>query len=489
MAISSTGIGSSLPVDSIISQLVALEKQPLVALQTKAADIQSRISTVGQISSQMSALNTAAFNLSLDGAWNNVSTSSSNPSAVTATATSGTAPTSFSVDVSQLARAQSTASSSVPADTQIGTGTLTIDLGAWDFGTTQSPVNPPVFTAGSASSINIAVGAGGNTLTSIAQKINNANAGVTATILQDVTGQRLLIRSTTTGAASGFRIQVADDDGDSNDSAGLSSLAFDPGTAASGGAASFGMGDNTFQQATNSIATINGQKVESTTNTVKDAVPGVTLNLSAVTTSPANVGISNDTSTVTKNIQALVDAYNALNSTLADATKYDATTKTAGILQGDSVIVGLQNALRSMITSTSSGSSFRNLADLGITMQLGGALTVDSTKLAAGLSGKLSDVKNLFALNNSNAATNGIARKAKDFATGALAVSGLITNETNSLQGMATSNQKNQDKVNAHADAVAAQLKATYTALDVRMGQLTALSQFVTQQVTLWNKG
>jgi flagellar hook-associated protein 2 len=490
MAISSTGIGSGLDVNSIISQLTALEKQPLVALQTKAATIQSKISTVGQLSAQMSALNDAAFNLSLDSAWSAVATSSSNSGAVTASAASGTSPTSFSVEVSQLARAQSTASSAVAADAQIGTGSLTIDIGSWDFGTTQTPTVPPVFTAGATPSINITIGAGENTLTAIAKKINDANAGVTATILQDVTGQRLLVRSTATGAAAGFRIQATDDDGNNADNAGLSSLAFDPATTPSNPADSgFGMGLNSFQQANDSIATINGVKVQSATNSVKDAVPGLTLKLSAVTTAPVQVDITNDTTTVTKNIQSLVDAYNALNGSLADATKYDAATKTAGILQGDSVVVSLQNALRNMITSASSGSSFSRLADIGISMQLGGNLSVDSTKLSAATSGSLSDVKKLLALNNSDPKTNGLARKAKDFATSALSVNGLITNESNALQGLATSNQKDQDRVTAHANAVAAQLKATYSALDVQMGSLTALNQFVTQQVALWNKG
>ncbi len=488
MAISSTGIGSGLDVNSIISQLTALEKQPLVALQTKAATIQTKISTVGQISAQMSALNNAAFNLSLDSAWAGVSATSGNTAAVSVTASTSAKPTAFSVSVSQLARAQSTASTAVAKDTQIGTGSLTIDIGSWDFGTTDTPTVPPVFTQGSAASVNITIGAGENTLSGIAAKINNANAGVTATVLQDVNGQRLLVRSNTTGEAAGFRIQATDDDGDSTDSAGLSSLAFDPGTAASNAATSFGMADNSYQQASNALATVNGIAVESADNTVKDAVPGVTLKLGAVTTAPVNIDVTVDTASINKNIQALVDAYNALNATLGDATKYDSATKVAGPLQGDSVIVGLQNALRAMITSTSAGSSFTNLASVGITLQLGGALAVDSSKLSAAISNNLPDLKKLFTLNNNNATTNGIARKVKDFATGALAVSGLVTNETNALQKLADNNQKAQDKVNAHAEAVAAQLKATYSALDVRMGSLTALNQFVTQQIAQWNK-
>jgi flagellar hook-associated protein 2 len=491
MAISSLGIGSGLDVNSIISQLTALEKQPLVALQTKAADIQSKISSVGQISSQMSALNDAAFNLSLDGSWNGTTATSSNTSAVSVTASSSATPTSFSMQVSQLATAQSTASSAVAADAQIGTGTLTIDIGTWDFGTTANPTVPPVFTAGSTPSVSITIGQGENTVSGIAAKINNANAGVTATVLQDVTGQRLLIRSNTTGAAAGFRIQATDDDGNNTDNAGLSSLAFDPGTAPSNPSDSgFGMGLNPYQQGQNSVATINGVTVTSASNTVQNAVPGLTFKLGQVTTGPVEIDVAADTATITKNIQSLVDAYNALNSSLADATKYDASTQTAGILQGDSVIVGLQNSLRNMMTSSTGGSgAFSNLSQLGISLQLGGALTVDASKLSAALSSNLSDVKNLFTLNNNDPATNGIARKAKDFATAALSVDGLVTNESNALQGQATANQKDQDSVNAHADAVAAQLKATYSALDVQMGSLTALNQFVTQQITLWNKG
>lgn len=484
MAISSTGIGSGLDVTSIISQLTALEKVPLTKLQDQATTIQSKITTVGQIKSQVSALSDAAFKLSLDSSWNGTTVTSSNASAVSGTITGVAAATSFSVSVSQLAKAQSTASTAVPAATAMGTGTLTIDLGKWDYGTALVPISPPVFGTPS-SSVTITVGVGSNTLTAIAAKINDANAGVTATVLTDASGDRLLLRSKATGEASGFRITASDGDGNNTDDLGLSRLAFDLNP--SPAAPSFGMAVNTYQKSQNALATVNGVAVSSAVNSLAGAVPGLTMQFNAVTTSPVEIQLVVDQAAVNKNIQDLVSAYNTLNTTLSDATKYDSVSKTAGVLQGDATAVGLKNALFSLISSSSTGSTFSRLADIGVEVQLGGALAVNNTKLTTALT-SLDNVKNLFKADSGVASTKGFALKIKDFSRGLLSIDGLVTTKTASLDAAVTRNTKEQDKVNARVVLVGARLKKQYSTLDAQMASLTALNTYVTQQVAQWNK-
>lgn len=477
MGITSIGIGSGLDVESIIGKLTALEKQPLSTLVGKAAEINARMSVVGQIKSQVAALADAASKLSQASAWTGKTLNSSNSNAVTGTVTSSAAPTSFSVEVQQLAKAQSTASSAVAVDTAMGTGTLNIQLGSWNYGAV-----PPVFTPGAAGAVSVTIGAGEDSLTSIASKINGAKAGVTATVLRDASGERLLVRSDKTGEVSGFRVQVTgDSDGNDADSAGLSRLAFDP------GAGSFGMAANAYQKAQNTLATINGVAVSSANQTLTDAIPGVTLQFNDVTTSAATVTIDTDQAAIRKNVQDFIASYNALAKTLSEATKYDEQNKAAGPLQGDSVVLGLQSTLRSVLGSSSTGSTFSRLSDVGIQMQRGGMLTLSGSKFDAAQK-DLDNLQKLFTADNRNATTNGFGLKLKDFANGLLAAGGSVTNKTDALQSALKRNATEQDKVNLRAAQVEKRLRQQYSALDAQMGSLTALNAYIGQQISQWNK-
>lgn len=472
MGISSTGIGSGLDVNSIVEQLTALEKRPLVQLQSKAISIQTQLSAFGSIKSQIAALQDAASKLRLDSAWNGLTVTSTNAAAVGGTVSGVASATSISVEVAKLAKAQSLASNAVPAATNMGTGTLTIQLGAWNAGLNS-------FTPGTAPAVPITIAPGEDTLAAIASKINGANAGMTATVLKDATGERLLLRSKETGLEQGFRIQVTDTDGDNTDNQGLSRLAYDPenGTA----------GMNSTQAARNAEASINGVAVVSAKNTLVDTIPGVTLNLAQETTGPVEITLATDTATMKKNISDFVAAFNALNKTLTEATKYDAETKTAGVLQGDSTTVGLKNALRTVVGSSTTGGIYSRLADIGIDLKLGGDMAINNTKLDAALQNP-AELKKLFATDNGNAQTNGFGLKLKDFTAGLLADSGVVSTKSNALKTAIDRNAKDQDKVNDRADLMEKRLRAQYTALDMKMGSLSTLNSFITQQVTQWNK-
>lgn len=463
MAISSTGVGSGLDVKSIVSQLVAIEKQPLQQLQTKAATFQTQLSLYGKIKSQASALGDAAALLAGASGWNTQKASSSNATAVGVTAGSSAVASSLAVEVTQLARAQSSASAGVAAGVAVGaTGNLIIELGAW------SEDAIPVFSAGT--SVSVAIDAA-DTVSAMASKINAANAGVTATVLRDGANERLVIRSSTTGADAGFRLNTPAEPG-------LATLGF---TNPSDGIGFAG------QTALNAKVKINGVDVVSATNKMTDVIPGVTLQLNQVTTAPVEITVENDLDVVQKNIQSFVDAYNALNLTLADATKYTAATKTAGPLQGDATTLGLQSALRAMLGSSSVGSTFSRLSEVGIERQTDGSLKINATKLTSAQQ-NLPNLKNLFATDNSDTATNGFGLKVRDFARGLVAFDGTVTNKSTALQGSISRNSKDQDRVTDRATRVEAQLYKQYSALDAQMAQMNALSSYVTAQLAVWNK-
>lgn len=451
--ISSVGIGSGLDIKSIVSQLVALEKQPLTALKVTATTVNTKISAFGQIKSLVSTLADATSKLTSVTGWNTVSATSSDSTAVSVSAVGGTQPTTFNVEVQTLAKAKSTASAAIPTGTAVGAGTLSL-------------------TVGSGTPVSITVSAS-DTVANIASTINGAGAGVTASVLTDASGDRLLLSSTSTGTAAAFTLAVtADADLNTTDALGLSRMV---------------VGSTTTQAAANAAATVNGIAVTSSSNTFATTVSGVTFNALKLTTGPVELAVTKDTSTVSSNIDAFVKAYNDVNDLLSEATKYDSATKTAGLLQGDSTAVNLQNSLRRAIQAVTTGSSkYTRLSDVGISQQVGGNLAVDSTKLASAMN-NMDDLKNLFKATGTGSA-NGVAVQLKTLTTSLLSVNGFFTSKDTSLKLFLDRNTKDQDAVNAKAARLETSLNARYSALDAQMASLTALNAYVAQQVTTWNK-
>ncbi len=350
----------------------------------------------------------------------------------------------------------------------------------------------PTFTPGSGSDVAISVTAA-DTVTTLAAKINAANAGVVATVFKDGTGERLLLRSKSTGADAGFRVQTTDGDGNNTDNAGLSRFSYDPQTAA------FGMASSGIpvQNGQDAKARINGLEVTSKTNTLTDNIPGVTITLTATTTTnygtvsetkaPVTMAVREDVTPAVKNVQDFVTAYNALAASLADMTKYDAATKTPSIFQGDSAVIGLQSILRNVLGSVSTGSAYQRLSDVGIERQLDGSLSLNTTKLSAAANNG-TELQKLFIADNKNNQTNGFARKFSDLAKGVLSTGGSVVNKAKALQKNLDLNAVEQTRVNDRAGAVEARLRKQYTALDTKMAGLTALNAYVAQQVATWNK-
>lgn len=467
--ISSPGISSGLDVQSIVTQLVAIERSSLTQLQSKATSFQTKLSVYGTIKSQVAALGDAANKLAQPSGWNAVTASSSNPSAVSVTASAGAPTTAITMEVSQLAKAQSTASSALTAGAAVGSGTMTIEIGNWSTGS---------FVAGSGTPVGITIEAGSDTLAEIAAKINEAEGGVSATVLKDASGERLLLRSKATGEENGFRITVADDDGGNTDGIGLSRLAY---------ASGLTNGTTETQSAENALATVNGLAIVSSSNLLSDTLPGMKIQLSQVTTNEVELNVASDSEAVKANVKAFVDAYNTLSTNLSSATRYDDASKKAGVLQGDSSAVGLQNVMRAMMRSVSASSPFTQLSEVGIEMQKGGTLKIDTAKLDGAL-GNLSGLRSLFGEVTEDDATEGFGLKIKRFADRLNSVDGLMNTKAESFQRLLDRNSDDQDRVNDRAARVEKRLLAQYNAMDAAVGRLNTLSAFVTQQIALWNK-
>ena len=315
MAISSAGIGSGLDVAKIVEQMVAAEKVPLKKLEYKAEGIQTQISTYGEIKSLTSKLGDIVSKLTRDSAWNGVSISSSNPT-LSGTMTGIAATGTYNIKVTHLAQAQTTALGgaggiALAKDQAMGAaGTIKLKMGA---------VEKDISVSGS------------DTLTKIATKINEAEMGIQASVVTDVDGkERLMLRSKETGTDKAFTVDLS--------------------------AAPTVLGQNTTQNAQNAKVELNGLVVESSANTFANTIPGMSFTVSEVTSTAATLNVKADTEAMKKNIQEFVDTYNELNDLLTQSTKYVEESKTAGVLQGDSATVSLQNSLR-MLTQGISGST------------------------------------------------------------------------------------------------------------------------------------
>ena len=476
--ISSAGIGSGLNVTAIVSQLMAVEDVPLTNLQTAATGIQTTISAFGAVKSDVAAFQTAAQALADPSTWSATVGTSSDSSSVSVSTSTNAAAGAYAVQVQNLASAQSTVSSTFASSSSlVGSGTLHIDLGTWS-------ANQAGFTAQSGSTgVDITVGAS-DTLASVVSNINAANAGVTASIVTDATGARLVLTSTTTGAANGFRVTAVDSDGTNTDASGLSALAFDPPNGATT--------SSITQSGANAQATINGLTVTSSTNTLTNVLQGLTVNLLKATTNPVQLTVAPDTKSMTTAVTNFATAYSSMITLLNTDLAYNASTSTAGPLQGDSTAITLQRQLENIAGSVSTASTaFTTLSQIGVQVQTDGTLTVNSTTLANAMNNP-SQLKALFAntdpTGNTGSSANGYAQQFLNLTNSVLGYQGLLTTRVSGLSTSLTQNQTDQSNLQVLLAATQARLQAQYSALDSQMASISSLSSFVTQQITTWNK-
>lgn len=398
-SISAAGVGSNLDVNSLVTSIMAAESAPLTLLNTQKTKVESVISAFGSLKSSLSTFQTAVANLATASKFNIQAAKVSDSTVFSATANGQAVNSDYAIAVTQLAKNQKLALGGFANLSDIvGTGTLTIGFG------TYNPTGTPVQTVGdigtftdnaSKTPISITIDSSNNTLAGVRDTINNANAGVTASIVNDgsTNGNRLVITAKDSGAANSLKISVTDDDSNNSDNNGLSRMAYDPRLA-------IGAGKNltSLQTAQDALLTIDGISISKSSNTITDALQGVTLNLLKTSTDSVNLNISTDSAAIETSVKSFVTAYNSLNTTIRNLTKYDETTKTGGALLGDSTTRGIASRLKSIITSSlANGSSLNTLSQIGIAFQKDGALALDSTKLQEKITSNFADIAKLFA--------------------------------------------------------------------------------------------
>lgn len=472
-AITSLGVGSGLDLNSIVTQLVALERRPLQQMQSDVNSLSTKVSLFGRVSSLFSGLQDASNKLTDTTLWRRSAVAVSDSTKLGATAGSGAASGTYSVTVESLAANQTLASGTALPDSGalVGAGTLTIQIGQWG-----SSFVPKTGSSG----IDIAIDST-DTLATLRDKINAAGAGVNASLVTDASGTRLALRAADSGAGNGFRVAVADTDGDVTDNAGLSRFGYDPAGAVAGL-------DRRLAGA-NAVATVNGIRVESASNQIAGAIEGLTLDLKNTTTSAVTVSLAADREAVTTAVKGFAEAYNALIGFLSEQTRYDAASKSGGPLQGDTAATSLISRLRSTLGATSSASSvFGRLSDIGLQAQRDGTLKVDSIKLSAATANLPELEKAFSAASGGTATAEGFARRYATLARQVLATDGAVPTRTQGLQKLITENKAQQDRLEERVERFEKRLVEQYTAMDKNVARLKSIASYVEQQMSILAK-
>lgn len=387
--IQSAGIGSGLDVNSIVSKLMAIESQPLLDIAKKQASYQANLTAFGSLSGALSALQTSLSGLNSLSTYKTLNATSSDTTVATATGSSIATAGTYSLNVTQLAQAQTISSAGQVSTTNtIGTGAATTL--SFQFGTITGTATNGTYTGATfqqdatQATGTVTINSSNNSLQGIRDAINNANVGVQASIVGDgsATPYHLVLNSTKTGVTSSMKISVT------GDATLQNLLAYDP-----AGVQNL----KELKNGQNASLTLNGLAVTSTSNTVSNAIQGVSVNLSKIGT--ASITLAANTAAVQSGINGFVTAYNSLNTTLTTLTAYNPATKVGGPLLGDSTTQSIQNQIRNALSGAVNGlgGGLINLEQVGVTFQKDGTLSVDSTKLQNALNTNFGDVAGLFA--------------------------------------------------------------------------------------------
>lgn len=370
--ISSLGIGSGILTSDLVEKLVAAERKPTEQrLNFHQQKNEALISAFGKLRSAVTELRLPARRLASAEDMQAFKATSSNSDVLGVTVDSKKATGGkFNIDVTALAKSHSLASGTFADkdETAVGTGTLTLKVGD--------------------KTGNIVVDGSNNTLAGIADAINEAKLGVSASVIDTGSGFRLSLTGEESGVDNAISIEVADTDGVDTDTAGLSQLAFNA----------------TAQNLTETVAaqdaalTVNGIAISRPNNTVEGVIDGVTLNLSAVGSS--SVGVNRDTGAIGDRVEAFVEKFNGLQGLIQDLTRFS-PDQGGSLLTGDSVVRSLNQQMKSLLGRVVPGlenASARSLADVGIKTNFEtGLLEFDRAAFDKKLKEAPDDVVGLFA--------------------------------------------------------------------------------------------
>jgi len=437
--IQASGIGSNVQVDKIVTAIIDAQKKPATQrLDVEESKTQASITALGSLTSALDAFKTSLSALSSASDFSKRTATSLYTSFVNVPPGATATPANFSVDVLAVAKGTRLESGLLASSTStVGSGNLT-------------------FTAG-ANTFSVAVGAT-DSLATIRDTINNAvdNFGVNANIINGNSGSILVLDSSITGAANELSV--------TNDNASLDPI-------------SSNLTIPTGFNAADAQINVNGQTVTNSSNTFTSAIQDVTITAVQKTTASIDLTVSTDTSNVSSAISDLVTKFNDLSKNIATISSSD--PKAPGVFSGDAGIRILDRSIRRALTDSVTGltGNVNSLAEIGITTNQDGTLTLDSAKLNTELGNNIGDIQQIFT------STNGIAPSLTTLIDQYTSSTGILSDRTTSLNNKLTSIGDERLQLSTRLTKLETRLRAQFGAMDTLVAQLNSTGQFLTQQL------
>jgi flagellar hook-associated protein 2 len=467
MPISLTGMASGLDTDSIIQQLMAIDQQKVTAVRNQQSGVQAHQNALKAIQTKLDAFKSAAAALSDATTWKaSQSVASSDSSKVDVALTAGAGIGGHTITVSKLASSAQHGYAFTPSATA---GQLTLYYGS-----------DPAATGASKVTIDVAANA---TASDVATSINaNEDSPVYAAVINSGGVDTLVLSARKTGEHSDFTVdtsalaagEMAEDTSYQRTGTGLN--------------AAYRLDDDTVDRS-------------SETNTLTTAIPGETLTLKGVTTSPVSIttnAAAIDTSKVTKAVQAMVDAYNSVVTTVRSSLTETPVTKKSsasdyqkGTLFGDSGLDGMLSQMKNVMTQTVSGLGLTGLADIGITIPKStgatptqdakdGKLSFDADAFSKALTADYTKVRDLF---QGKGTTKGFAALVGGFVDGQDGTNGVLTGRVKSDDTSLKDYSSQIDDMNQRMDDEQTRLKAQFSAMETALAQAQTQQAWLTSQI------
>jgi len=449
MSISSAGIGSGIDINSLVEKLVEAEgSNKSNRINLKEAEYQADISAFGSLKGALSIFQKAVQGLQEAADFQNRSATSSNSDIFTASADETADFSQYGIEVVQLAQANKLITQAGFSDADVvGSGTLTLTQGTESF------------------TLNVSAT---DTLTDIRDAINAAedNTGIGAAVINVDDGlggteQKLVFTANDTGLDNAITVSGTDDDVNGLSLTRLFSASLDEPAAA-----------------LNGQIKVDNQLISSQNDTFSDVIDGITISAVAVGAGET-LSVAQDKDAVELKVNAFIANYNGLAETIGKLGAYDDTSKIGGILLGDSTLRSVQDTIRREISASVSGltGAFSTLAELGVTTDEDGKLSLDDDKFAKALESNFDDVGALFA------SDNGIAKRLDSLIDGYIGSNGLIKSRTEGIQNSIVDLGEQRETLNRRLASLESRLLTQFTAMDILVSTLNNQSSFLTQQL------
>lgn len=431
----SPGIGSGLDINGLVNSLVSAEITPATQrLSTRQTRINVELSAIGSLRGALSGVNSALATLTT--AMNASASKATVPSTERFSVSSGSGAVAgtYNVEVMALAQAGKSASAAYVggASTELGAGSVEITFGADSF-----TVN---LGAGSASS-----------LTALRDAINEAsdNPGVSASLLNEVGGTRLVLTGNRSGADAGLSVSS-------------SLLSFSP-----------------VQTASDAYLRIDGFDVYSASNRVEGAIDGLTLDLAKAAPGTVDVvTVARDDKPLTDAANAFVNAYNNAINTMRTLTQYDAAKQTAAALTGDPTVRSAQQQLRALVGNPQdTGGAFTLLSELGFKTGVDGTISLNSTEFSAALAQDRGAVQALIS------GEQGVGTRMKTLLDGLVGADGLMDARSDGLNRQTRDVEQQQAALSRRSEQLEARYRLQFNGLDQLLAQMNSTSNYLTQQL------